>query len=89
METYAKCTRLQTHGKAQPKTTNFLHGKNELRQMELEPATYTIVHALYVHVQCTLQVQCTCTLITPAHSLILRLVTLFIRGETPFALHKL
>ena len=27
-------------------------------------------------------------LITPAHSLILRLVTLFIRGETPFALHK-
>ena len=28
-------------------------------------------------------------LITPAHSLILRLVTLFIRGETPFAFHEL
>ena len=28
-------------------------------------------------------------LITPAHSLILRLVTLFIRGETPFALYEL
>ena len=27
--------------------------------------------------------------VTPAHSLILRLVTLFIRRETPFALHKL
>ena len=28
-------------------------------------------------------------LLTLAHSLILRLVTLSIRGETPFALHKL
>ena len=43
----------------------------------------------HVHVHVGVDVGAFGGLITPAHSLILRLVTLFIRGETPFALHKL